>query len=99
MKRTVLLLEPAENEFIDAIDYYNQQSPGLGYEFAVEINKAIERIVKYPESWTNLSERSRKCRCNRFPYNVIYFLHNDTIIIIAIMHTKRKPDNWIERLK
>ena len=30
-------LEPARIEFEDAIDFYNQQSPKLGNEFAAEV--------------------------------------------------------------
>ncbi len=99
MKKEIKFLEPAEAEFLNAINYYNTQSSGLGYEFAVEIYKSIERIISFPKSWPKLSKRTRKCRCNRFPYNIIYFLENSSVIIIAIMHSKRKPEYWKERLK
>ncbi|HPI20555.1 MAG TPA: type II toxin-antitoxin system RelE/ParE family toxin [Candidatus Kapabacteria bacterium] len=97
MKLNVYFLEPAENELVEAVNYYNMQSYGLGFEFAIEVQKAIERIIQYPNSWSKLSTRTRKCRCNRFPYNVIYSLKDETIIIIAIMHTKRKPNYWEKR--
>ena len=97
MKLDVYFLEPAENELVEAINYYNMQSYGLGFEFAIEVQKAIDRIIQYPNSWSKLSTRTRKCRCNRFPYNVIYSLKDETIIIIAIMHTKRKPNYWDKR--
>ena len=74
-----------------------EELDGLGFEFAIEVQKAIERIIQYPNSWSKLSTRTRKCRCNRFPYNVIYSLKDETIIIIAIMHTKRKPNYWEKR--
>jgi hypothetical protein len=67
MKLEVSFLEPAEKELIDAIKYYNEQINGLGFEFALEVQKTINRIVNYPESWVKLSDRTRKCRCNRFP--------------------------------
>ncbi|MBM2816511.1 MAG: hypothetical protein HW421_3273 [Ignavibacteria bacterium] len=99
MKLSVEFLEPAEQELFEAFEYYNEQLIGLGFEFALEVQKAIERIVKFPDSWTKLSERIRKCRCNRFPYNIIYSQQNSTIIIVAIMHSKRKPNYWLERVK
>ena len=39
-------LDSAEAEFIEAIAYYNLQSEGLGYEFAAEIKRAMERILR-----------------------------------------------------
>ena len=48
-------LAPAEMELIDASSYYNIQSEGLGFEFAAEVKKTIERIIQHPEAWTKLS--------------------------------------------
>lgn len=48
-------LDPADAEFIEAIGYYNLQSEGLGYEFAVEIKRAMERILQFPNAWAPLS--------------------------------------------
>ena len=60
-------LAPATAELTDAISYYNLQSEGFGYEFAAEIKKTLERIVQYPDTWVNLSKRTRRCRTIRFP--------------------------------
>ncbi len=64
----IKFLAPAEAELVDAISYYNMQGEGLGYEFAAEVKRTIERIIQYPEAWTKLSKRTRRCRTNRFPF-------------------------------
>lgn len=92
-------LAPAETELIDATAYYNLQSEGLGFEFAVEVKRTIERIIQYPEAWSKLSKRTRRCRTNRFPYGVIYQVRGEIILIVAIMHLSRDPQTWKSRLK
>lgn len=96
-KYQVDFLEIAENELIEAIEYYNNQSEGLGYELAFEVQKTIERIVQFPDAWPKLSQRTRRCRCKRFPYGVVYQIRQEAILIIAILHLHRKPSYWKNR--
>lgn len=92
-------LAPAEAEFQEAITFYNKQSEGLGFEFAAEVKRTMERIIQYPEAWSFLSTKTRRCRTNRFPYGVIYQIRTETILIVAIMHLSRDPKTWESRLK
>jgi toxin ParE1/3/4 len=91
-------LQPAQIEFLEAVVFYNNQSEGLGYEYAAEISRTLERIVRYPDAWPKISKRARRCRTNRFPYGLIYQVRADTILIIAVMHLSRNPEIWKSRL-
>ncbi|MDC7226176.1 MAG: type II toxin-antitoxin system RelE/ParE family toxin [Spirochaetales bacterium] len=88
----------AELEFKEVIDYYNNQSEGLGFEFANEVRKTIERITGYVNSWPKISDNTRRARTNRFPYGIIYSNNEEKITIIAVMHLHRKPDYWKSHL-
>nr|VFK19932.1 MAG: hypothetical protein BECKLPF1236B_GA0070989_11923 [Candidatus Kentron sp. LPFa] len=46
----LLVLSCAESEFAEAVDYYNAQYPGLGYEFAAEVQRTFERIRHHPHA-------------------------------------------------
>jgi hypothetical protein len=37
----ILVLSCAEDEFAEAVDYYNEQRPGLGFEFAGEVQRTL----------------------------------------------------------
>jgi plasmid stabilization system protein ParE len=92
------ILAIAEAELLDAIKWYNQQSEGLGFEFAAEVMKTIHRIVNNPHAWPSLSRNSRRCITNRFPYAVIYQDRKNRVLIVSIMHMMREPDSWRSRL-
>ena len=94
----IRLLEEAQRELEDAADFYNRECPGLGYEFADEIYRAIDRIEDNPVAWQPLSQRTRRCLTHRFPYAVIYQLRPELILVVAIMHLHRHPDTWKSRV-
>lgn len=95
----VQFLAPARAEFREAIAFYNAHKAGLGGEFSAEIRKAIQRIIEYPEAWSLISKRARRCRVSRFPFGVIYQVREDTLLIVAVMHLHREPDSWRHRLE
>jgi toxin ParE2 len=92
-------LEPAQLEFDEAVNFYNEQKDGLGYEFVEEVFNSINRILRHPEAWTKLSKRTRRCRTKRFPYGIIYEIRGEMILIVAITHLRRRPMYWRDRLK
>lgn len=96
---TIRVLSCAEQEFAETVDYYNEQCPGLGYEFAAEVKNTFDRIKSFPEAWQLISTRSRRCITNRFPYGVLYQVTQEFILVSAIMHLKRDPKKWQERIK
>jgi len=95
----IIFLSPARDELTEAISYYNGQSEGLGYEFAAEVKKTLERIVQYPNAWFKLSSRTHRCRTNRFPYGIIYQIREETLLVVAVMHLSREPKTWESRLQ
>ncbi|MBI3195889.1 MAG: type II toxin-antitoxin system RelE/ParE family toxin, partial [Ignavibacteriae bacterium] len=82
-------LTVAEDEFVDAVNYYNQKQNGLGDEFNLEVEQTIKRIKEFSYAWSPLSTRTRRCLTNRFPYGVIYQVCDETILVIAVMHLHR----------
>ncbi len=95
----VRYLSVAVDEFEEAVNFYNKQRSGLGFEFAAEVKNALGLISQNPEAWSPFSERSRKCLTNRFPYNIIYQEREDHILIVGMMHQKRDPVHWKQRIE
>ena len=87
----------AEKELLSTIDYYENQQPGLGERFSIEIFNAIDRICEFPQAWAKLDSKTRRCLANKFPFGVIFRVENRTVRIMAIMNLHRKPNYWKNR--
>src|SRR6185295_16873816 len=94
----IAFLDAAQAEFDQGITYYEEQNSGLGFDFAEEVEQAIERIKHYPKAWSPLSLRLRRCVVNRFPYSVIYEIRSEIIIVVAIQHHHQRPESWSSRV-
>ena len=88
----------AEKELNEAIDYYEDIEPGLGYDFALEVRSAIGRLVDFPKAWAVLDGDVRRSLVKRFPYGVLYSEEKDGIFIVAVMHLHRRPGYWKPRI-
>ena len=94
----VYFYEAAAAEFGDAVDYYDQQLPGLGRRFRQAVVEALNRIQQFPEAYSPMSDRTRRCLVNRFPYGVIYRHDGNTITVVAVPHLHQRPGYWKPRV-
>lgn len=95
---TVRVSSCAEQELIDAVEYYNHQQGGLGYVFAREVQKTFKRIEQYPNVFSPFSKYTRRGLVDRFPYGVLYVEEDETILILNIMNLHKDPEHWRKRL-
>ena len=93
----LIILSNAEKELQYTIDYYNDQLPGLGDQFYNEILTAFDLILGFPVGWTKAGEDTRKFILKRFPYLVLYVVHEQKIVVNAIAHQHRHPDSYMKR--
>jgi hypothetical protein len=88
----------ANAELDEAIRYYETCQRGLGLDLAKEVYLAIRRACEYPEAWSAMSQNTRRCLVNRFPYGVIFQIKSGMLRIIAIANLHRRPDYWTDRV-
>ncbi len=90
----VIFHEFAQGELNEAAAYYAQARPGLGEAFIVEVEQAVAALAASPLAGTEVEGGVRWWLVKRFPYSVLYRLHDDQIRILAIAHQKRRPFYW-----
>ena len=63
----------------------------------VEVQKAVDHILEYPESAPVILGDVRGKVIVRFPYTLMYRMVDDVVIILAVAHHRQRPEFWIGR--
>ena len=96
---TLILFDPeARSEFLATIQYYEDCQYGLGHRFRLVVQSGVQKISKTPFRYRILKAPLRRYLLPRFPYSIIYSIEPDHLRIIAVMHNKRKPGYWSNRI-
>ena len=99
MKRYRLEAEVAvELDVESAFEWYEAEEPGLGVEFLEQLRAAYRRILENPLGYQELRSGIRRALPRQFPYAVYFSIEDDTILILAVLHTARDPAEWQQRI-
>ena len=98
MKYTVIVRPEAEEDLKGAFSWYEDNRSGLGYDFLLQVDAGINFIKRNPEIHPIEYKRTRKHLIKRFPYKIVYLVEAEKIIILAVLHGKRKPDLMKKRI-
>lgn len=93
----IRFLDVAQQEFDEAVEYFNSESAGLGDQFLLEVLDALARVRQFPNAWHLYTENSRRCQTRRFPYGIVYQVLPDEILVVAVAPLHRKPGYWLDR--
>jgi plasmid stabilization system protein ParE len=92
-----VFLALAEEEMREAAEYYERQTRGLGHEFLADVQRTVDRIVENPQLGQIVRPNIRRRLMPRFPFGILYRIDPQEIVIIAVMHLRRRPGYWEER--
>ena len=95
-----LIVQPeAENDLREAYRWYEARRPGLGDELMAEVGQAFARIIDGPLRPRALHRGSRRVRLRRFPYVVAYLPRGDRVYVLAVLHERRSPRLFRNRIR
>jgi plasmid stabilization system protein ParE len=87
----------ADEELVEALDWYRDRSEVASQAFALEVANAIASIAEAPERWP-VSERGTRSKVlQRFPCTILNRYRADSIYVTAVAHHKRRPGYWKKR--
>ena len=81
-----------------AYDWYESQRVGLGEDFLLTLEESYVKITRTPKLYQDIYKLVRRKLVRRFPYGIFFVIRENTIIVLAILHTKREPQKWQERV-
>jgi len=80
-----------------AFEWYEQQRDGLGGEFLAELARAERTVQTNPLAFRILRRDARRIMLRRFPYQLVYRLVTDVVVVVACFHGRRSPKRLEKR--
>ncbi|MGA7932441.1 MAG: type II toxin-antitoxin system RelE/ParE family toxin [Kovacikia sp.] len=87
----------ALTEYAEAVQYYTEQRVEVAQAFINSIEDTVYRISESPERYAAIDDDVWRCMARRFPYEILYTIEQDYILILAVMHCSREPGYWKSR--
>jgi plasmid stabilization system protein ParE len=94
----IVLLFEAEKDILEAHDWYESKRTGVGANFELCIEAALDSILIFPESSPQRFRNTRVAIMHHFPYGIYYTISNGIIIVVGVFHFKRNPKDTAEFL-
>ncbi len=97
MSLSIYLRKDAEQDLLEAADWYENQQNGLGHRFLDEVLAVFATVAESPLQYPLVHRKTRRALLQRFPFGVYYRIEEDIIVVIAVIHGSRDPQRWKER--
>jgi mRNA-degrading endonuclease RelE of RelBE toxin-antitoxin system len=93
-------LEPeARQDIRETIKWYEERLEGLGDKFYRRVVDSLDIIKKYPTSYAVKYKNTRTYQVKKFPFLIHYYIDNNVIVVVGVIHTSRDPQIGKQRSK
>ena len=97
MNYTLTLRKEAEFDIGEYFEYYEEKRLGLGNDFLLCIEAALDKLQRNPLIYRKIHKELRRISIARFPYRIFYFVQDNKIIVTAVFHVRKSPTSWNDR--
>ena len=100
----ILRTLPAADEDADEIEgRLESEQPGYGVAFTELLNTGFEKISGTPRLYSRtedgpLAIETREYYITRFEYRLIYVVLENELVVLALVHARKRPGSWVKRL-
>lgn len=85
----------AQEDYELSVSWYLKRSLVAANNFVDAVDKTLEIICKEPAMHRNVYKNYRELNVRKYPFTIVYTIEENSqrVIIIAIYHHKRQPEN------
>lgn len=81
-----------------ARNWYRSRSAEASERFILQLDQALNRVLRDPESHLELGRGYRCVKIRRFPYTIVSLIQpTGEPLVVAIAHIRRRPGYWSRR--
>lgn len=90
----------ALQELKQAARWYDECRSGLGQQFMDAVDQLIVRVLENPYAFPKSPNHAlvRRAVMKRFPFIIVFVVHEQEVHVLSISHSRRRPGHWISRL-
>ena len=92
MLRKADFLRDARLDLLEASAWYDRKRDGLGAEFELCVEAAVDEVVRDPKRFAVAFDEIRRATVDRFPYSIYFRLNARQIVVVAVFHNSRDSD-------
>jgi plasmid stabilization system protein ParE len=90
-------LPGARRDFDESFDWYADRSTQAAVRFAAAMEAALARVSSDPTQFASRDGVHRECPVKKFPFRIVYRLDDHRVLVVAVVHAKRRPEYWHKR--
>jgi len=95
----VRLLSVASIELAEALAWYRDRSPRAAENLWLKVREARQSIGIFPLAAPLISPQVRRFILTGYPYDLVYGVQAEEVVILAVAHHSRQPGYWLVRLE
>jgi plasmid stabilization system protein ParE len=101
MSYSIIFTPEANDDLTNVLGWYTtQSSPEVKKAFISEVSKILKTLGRSPKAFSIRFKNIRFAVMKKYAYNIYYWVddNDSTVNIFAILHQKRNPKIWKDRL-
>jgi plasmid stabilization system protein ParE len=100
MPFNVIVKEEAHKDALEAYNYYEEKSPGLGERFLEALQLRYIELSRNPTYYSFINEDQlkvlRDVKLEKFPFVVVFEIMENDVVIFAVHNTYKHPRNKLK---
>ena len=97
MNWSLTLRKEAESDIVEQFDYYEEKRGGLGHDFLLCVEEALDKLQRNPLIYRRIHRDLRRLAIRRFPHRILYLVIENRVIVTAVFHARKDPTSWGKR--